>query len=203
MTSPDTPSVVAVVLAAGASRRLGRSKALLAFGPDTALSVLVETLRIAGVASIVVVAGIDEAVAVEGSRCGCAVVRNPRPDAGRTGSVQIGLASLPQSAAMLLAPVDAPLVAPATVRAVLDRGTDSPIVRPRCRLGAGHPTLFAAALRREIEELPVEASLRDLVRRDAGRVLDVATDDLEVTANLDTPEAYTEALARWAARGGR
>src|SRR5512136_849656 len=113
--------VVGVVLAAGASSRMGRPKALLPIGDDTFVTRVCRTLLEAGLDDLVVVAGAErEAVAAELVRAGLTarVVENPRREEGQLSSVLAGLAvaDRPGVDAALVHLVDAPLVRPDTVR---------------------------------------------------------------------------------------
>jgi molybdenum cofactor cytidylyltransferase len=186
----------AVVLAAGASTRMDRHKALLEFDRKTALRLLVGSLRRAGIEDITVVVSGEGRVADEARRCGASIAVNAESARGRTGSLQAALRALSRDRAVLVAPVDCPLVSAATVRAVLAQGRPGAIVRPRVAAGAGHPVLFAPEILPEIERLRPDEPLRAVVHRDPSRVVDVEVDDEEVRANLDTPEDYARALAR-------
>jgi CTP:molybdopterin cytidylyltransferase MocA len=111
----------AIVLAAGASSRMGRPKALLDMGGRPAVERVVAALRDGGAGEIVVVVGrhADEIRAGADLR-GVRVVDNPDWAGWRTSSVQRGLAALPPGTEWtLLALVDMPLVRADTVRALL------------------------------------------------------------------------------------
>ncbi|MFN0205417.1 MAG: NTP transferase domain-containing protein [Planctomycetota bacterium] len=195
--------VYAALLAAGSSRRMGSAKALLKFGERTALERAVASIRAAGIINITIVTGIDEAAASHA--CSLSVqlgniqiVENADPDAGRTRSLQLALASIPADAAVLLFPVDCPNVAPQTIVTMMDQRVRAEIVRPRYNGKCGHPVLFEASLRREILELQPDEPLRAVVHRDPKRLTDVDVTDPEVLTNLDTPQDYQNALARFA-----
>src|SRR5205823_5393989 len=134
-----SPSVIpAVILAAGRSRRMGRSKPLLPLGTgETFVSRIVRSFLEAGVDDVVVVLGHEaDAVASNLMESGVAArfVVNEGYQAGQLSSVLRGLNAIdrPGVAAMLLTLVDVPLVSPSTIRAVVARykSTHAPIVRP-------------------------------------------------------------------------
>lgn len=182
-----------VVLAAGASQRMGQSKAHQDVHGRSALGRVVETAREAELTGSVVVVR-QEAEALARTLQGALVVVNHRPEAGRTGSLQRGLAAIAaEAAAILVHPVDHPLVRPETLVA-LRRAWAAAEPRPAlCEplLGArkGHPILLDASLFKSVLALEPDAPLFVLAReaRNAGRSLDVAVDDPGVVANLDTP----------------
>jgi molybdenum cofactor cytidylyltransferase len=142
--------VVAVILAAGEARRMGRPKALLRLGESTFLARTAATLHRPGVASVVVVLGheADRIVAESGLPAGVELLRNPRPADGMLSSVLAGLAAAEERSAeaILLQPVDHPLVAPATVDAVLQAlGSGAVVAVPSHGGRRGHPAGFARA----------------------------------------------------------
>src|SRR6185436_6314656 len=100
----------AIVLAAGASSRMGQPKALLPVGGRPAVEVVCATLRDGGADEIVVVVGKHAAEIRAGADLrNVRVVDNARWESGRTSSVQAGLAAIsPAAEWTLLALVDMP-----------------------------------------------------------------------------------------------
>jgi CTP:molybdopterin cytidylyltransferase MocA len=137
------------------------------------------------------------------------VVINPRPDAGRTGSLQVGVGAVPRAGGILLHPVDHPLVAAETVRTLLSawrsamgqgRGAAAvELVEPTIDGHRGHPILLGRGLEARICELRADAPLYTLVRdlRARGRARAVAVTDSGILANLDRPEDWE----RWSTAG--
>jgi molybdenum cofactor cytidylyltransferase len=189
--------VVGIVLAAGASSRMGRPKALLPIGSDTFVTRVCRTLLEAGVDDLVVVAG-DEHGAVAGAlaRAGlpARVVENPRRAEGQLSSVLAGLAvaDRPGVEAALVHLVDAPLVRPDTARAVIDAflRTRAPIVRPAIGGRHGHPVLFARGVFDDLRRADPSAGAKAVVRAHAAEVCNVEVDDEGACQDIDTPEAY-------------
>src|SRR5688500_13000200 len=142
--------VPAVVLAAGKSTRMGRTKALLPLGDaDTFLTRIVSAFRAAGVEDVVVVLGHDaEAIASARAdrKVAARIVINSDYERGQFSSLLAGLQVVdrPGVAGMLLTLVAVPLVSPETIRAVVarHRATAAPIVRPVSGTRHGHPVLI-------------------------------------------------------------
>lgn len=186
--------MAAVILAAGAGRRLGGvAKALLPTpAGDTFLAAIVACARAAGAGDIAVVAGepFCDAVAREAERAGCDVVVNPRPERGMASSVACGFAHLlraTSASAALLWPVDCPLVRPDTVARLA--ASTRPIAVPVYRGRGGHPARFRREVWAELVACAeAEAGARSVVRADPGRVDRVAVDDPGVLADVDRPE---------------
>lgn len=169
---------------------MGAPKALLVRDGETALGRIVRVAREAGCDPVVVVVG-HHAVRVRAAAAGAHVIENPRPDAGRTGSLKVGLRAAAGADAVLVWPVDHPAVEVATVRHIVDvaRAGDAAIVVPARDGRRGHPLLLAAEAMAEVAALADDAPLRDVVRRDPKRVRVADVPDAGVLVNLDTPEA--------------
>lgn len=195
---PD-PAVAALVLAAGESSRMGRPKALLDFGGETAIARMLRVLREAGVARIACVLSRRLAGLVHVD--GVTIALNPDPARGQASTIRVGLANLdPALDAFLLCPVDVPLFAAADVRALLDafasRQPGIEIVAPSDGRRRGHPVLFAKALRREFLALADGAPAHSVIRARPERVAHVLRANVELFSDLDTPGDYAAALAR-------
>lgn len=193
-------SVVPLILAAGASTRMGRCKPLLDFDGRSCLEVVMEVSRRAKLAAPVVVLGHEaDAVKARVPLTGMTVVVNADFAKGQTSSVKAGLRSLPPGAtAFLLHPVDFPLIRPddiADLVAAWSRpGSPARILIPSFNLRRGHPVLFAAALKDEILALGDDEPVRAVVNRDPGRIGHVEARDARVLVDMDTPEDYARCL---------
>jgi len=187
-------AVAAIVLAAGYSSRMGAFKPLLPFGERTLIGHVATNLRAAGLRRIHVVSGFQaEALAPELARLGVARVHNPDYDKGMFSSVQQGVASLPAEVeAFLLAPVDMPLIRPATIARVLRAAAsrESTIVYPVFRGERGHPPLVRRALFAEILAADGEGGLRALLARHDGAASEVAVFDWGCLTDMDRRGDY-------------
>ncbi len=190
--------IPAIVLAAGKSTRMGRTKALLPLGVrDTFLSRIVGTLRAAGVEDVVVVLGHDaDAVAamLRERDVAARVVVNDAYESGQFSSLLAGLTVVdrPGVSAMLLTLVDVPLVSPETVRAVIARyrTTSAPLVRPVSGSRHGHPVLIDRSLFDAIRRADPSTGAKPVVRAHASPAGDVPVSDEGAFVDIDTPEEY-------------
>lgn len=201
ITSTGTAVGVAVILAAGAGRRLGGvAKALLPLANGmTLLEAVVTCARAAGVSRCVVVVGPphDDVTTAEAGRLGVAVTRNPAPQRGMSSSVAVGfehlIACCPEATVGLLWPVDHAAVQPATVRLVASACAVDCAVVPTHQGRGGHPAGFGRTLWPALAacvDAPEGARsvLRLLAQETPSRVSRIAVDDAGVLADIDTPE---------------
>jgi molybdenum cofactor cytidylyltransferase len=193
--------IAGIVLAAGRSSRMGASKALLAASDtDTFLSRLVATLRAGGVPDPMVVArDDDEGVRAEARRCGARVIVNPRADeGGQLSSILAGLAAVDHARvrALVVMPVDAPLVTPQTIAELLAAfdATLAPVVRPCHRGRHGHPVLFSRAVFDELRRADPSLGAKAVLRAHAAAILNLEVDDAGVLGDIDTPDSYRAAF---------
>lgn len=186
-------AIAGLILAAGASRRMGVPKANLDYRGETFLNRLI---RILGEVSspVVVVLGPDAGPIRETITRPAEFVVNPEPERGQLTSLQCGLRAIPAAArAVMFTPLDYPAVEPSTVHSLADAWRpDVPLILPRHAGRRGHPVLLGAGLIPEFLALPESATARDVVRRHAAQYVDV--DDAGVVTDVDTPEDYRRLL---------
>lgn len=195
-----------LILAAGASSRMGRPKALLPIGPDTFVSRMAATMTGGGVAQVVVVAtttssrDILAALGVGDAGALAMVVENPTPEHGQLSSLLIGLDALERAdvAGVLVCPVDIPLFTAATVHAILTaaRSTSAPIVRPASHGRHGHPVLFARRVFADLRQADLAQGARSVVQAHVEEIIDVDVDDPGAFIDIDTPEDYLRWIDR-------
>ncbi len=174
-----------LVLAGGASTRMGRPKALLTLDDETFVSRLVGLLRGSGCDRVAVLMG-AHADQIEPRLPPEALgVRHGGWGAGMRSSLRAGVAALPFGH-ILLTHVDRPVVAPDTLCRLLSAAGEHPVV-PYHRGQPGHPVLLPASLRPRLLE-PDDLPLRDLLARMEIIVLEV--NDPGVLLNVNTPADY-------------
>jgi CTP:molybdopterin cytidylyltransferase MocA len=193
----------AVILAAGASSRMGRPKAGLAlFDPaDTFVSRLIRTFTEARIPDIVIVTGSHpEAVRAAAGRTRRPVrfEHNPRWSEGQLTSLWAGLGERPGDVveAALVTLVDAPFVTAATVARVVEtwRARRPLIVRPARDGEHGHPVLFDQALFNELRGADPSRGAKTVVRAHEADIVNVPVDDPGAFVDVDTEPEYRDAL---------
>jgi molybdenum cofactor cytidylyltransferase len=193
--------IAAIILAAGASQRMGYPKALLSYRNQPFISGILGAARAAGFDPVVVVLGYyADKIMQQIDLSDSAIAFNEELDAGPIGSIRAGIriVSGKPVAGVLVWPVDRPHVAVATVTALADafRASHRPIVVPDHRGRRGHPVLFGRAVFDELLGAPNDLGARAVVDKDAARVLRVPVDDPAVLEDCNTPEDYQELLRR-------
>ena len=122
------PNVAAIVLAAGASSRLGRAKQLLVYRGKTLVRRAVEAAGGAGCSPVIVVAGAEPGVAgavegrVDAAGVAVVVVHAAEWAAGMGASIRAGIGAVPGDVdGVLLCLCDQPLVDAGVLRRLVDR----------------------------------------------------------------------------------
>ncbi len=183
--------VTAVVLAAGQSRRMGRSKQLLPWGDTTMLGQTLRNLKESAVHDILVITGADAAqVAAVAQAENVPTLHNDRyATAEMLSSLQTAVDQLPANrSAVLVMLADQPLVTASIIDQLLHvyaRGQGA-IIAPQYRSHRGNPVLIDRSHFAELLALPPNAAPRDLLRRHPVTLVPVLSDAiLQDIDNLD------------------
>jgi molybdenum cofactor cytidylyltransferase len=188
--------ISAVILAAGASTRMGVQKLLLPLGNEPLVRRAVRHVCGAGFDDVLVVLGSEykaTLAALEGLEVRHAV--NLEAASGMGSSFRTAVEHLPDSAAAMFALADQPFVTTNEYRMLLDtyRQHPSPIVSVRYGDVMAPPHLFERELFAELAQLRHGA--RPVLQRHAGRSV-VVTFPPDLLVDIDTPEDYELAKSR-------
>jgi len=191
--------IVALVLAAGLSRRMGQAKLLMPVDGRAIIRHAVESVLVDGVDAVWVVTGPDvEPISAALIGLDVQIAVNPAPEEGQAGSVRAGIAALPASAdAVLIALGDQPALPAAVIPALLAarRASPRPIVAPRYRDGQGNPVLFRREVFPELLRLTGDQGARPIIQKEPARVEWVEL-DLPMPPDVDTPDDYEKIRAK-------
>jgi len=164
---------------------MGQPKALLAFGGETFIA-RVNAAIAPHVNRVVVVTRAELAAPIAERVPTAQVVVNPQPEIGMQSSVCAGLVGLETVSRVLIALVDQPHLRGETVQRLVAAPADR-IVLPRAADGRrGHPVIFPADLLDALRQ-PHPEGLREVVWRNADRVLEIEVDDTAPFSNINTP----------------
>jgi molybdenum cofactor guanylyltransferase len=190
----------AIVLCGGKSTRMGTSKALLPFGPETMLQRVVRLLGEV-VSSIVVVAAVDQPLPTLPREI--IITRDEHEGRGPLEGLRAGLKALPANIdAAYVTSCDVPLLEPAFVREMLDLadGYDVAVMEID---GFAHPlsAVYRRDVLRYVDELLANDRLRPAYLFDAVRTRRIGANqitkdpELRTLRNLNTREEYERALS--------
>jgi molybdenum cofactor cytidylyltransferase len=191
-----SPSFAGVILAAGASSRMGRDKALLPWRDGTFLSATIRALQPA-TELVIVVAGAN-AVSLEpiaDSQAAFLAV-NPNPQQGQFSSLLVGLQDVLNRGrdAAVLTLVDRPPAEVETIEqikaAFLSSDEQIWAAVPEYQSRHGHPIVIGREMIEAFLRAPVHSTARDVEHANQQHILYLPVNDPLVVANVDTPEDF-------------
>lgn len=192
--SPGEPRLAGIVLAAGASRRLGRPKQLVRFEGRTLVERAADLALDVCDGDIVVVVGAsaDEVTSCLGDRP-VRALPNPGWAEGMGRSLAVGIAAVPaHCAAALVLLCDQPLVAAPSLAALIEPWRRDPerLVAAAYRDALGVPAIFPRRLFPELAALGGDRGARAVIAREGDRVLAIALP--EAAFDVDDAAAVAE-----------
>lgn len=186
--------IVAIILAAGISSRMGTQKALLQLGGETFLEKVVKAFITASVSDIKIVTGYERS-SLEPliARLPVQEIVNPKFLDGMYSSVQAGVASVqPDVAGFFIHPVDIPLISPQTIRILMKTPNfDSfHIVSPEFEGKTGHPPLIGRFFRDRILNTYPPTGLAGFLQNYKDAIITIQVKDSGIRMNMNTPGDY-------------
>ena len=200
--------IVGLILAAGASRRMGpeRNKLILRIGDRPLLRRVVDVFRDAEVEPIFAVLGHQADVVEPTLGRGIDVIRHEDWAQGMGSSIARGVSSIEAAHhpdAFLLCVGDLPGLRASAVRSVRDvfvrEGNADSIVVPTFEGSDGHPVLFGRSHAKALAALQGDLGARKILEANASSVIRVPVADDGILRDVDTPEA----LGDWQDGGSR
>lgn len=185
--------LAAVILSAGASRRMGSPKALVTYQGTPFLEHLLSVTHHPAIGVRRVVLGPDaESISSRIKLASDEIVINQDWEKGQLSSIQAAVRSLPAgTTGMLLCPVDHPLVSSALINHLIETFLESkaPVVVPTYEGRRGHPVIFSSAVYGELLDAPADTGARAVVWAHKNEVQEVATMEEGCVLNLNDPAA--------------
>ena len=190
--------VVAIVLAAGMSTRMGRPKQLLPLGGRPAIAWVIDVLLEQLDQVVVVVGHRSEEVAAAIANRRVTIAVNEEYHLGMLSSVQCGLRAA-VDVDYLICLGDQPQLAGSVVEQVLQASTtaDRGMVIPTYEGKRGHPIYLRSKYRQEVLALSLDGGLNRLMQWHPDDVLEVAVAEDGILEDMDTPADYQHQLMKW------
>ncbi|WP_263354266.1 nucleotidyltransferase family protein [Acidicapsa acidisoli] len=190
--------VPAIILAAGASRRLGQPKQLVRVAGETLLARTIRVVCESGTQPVIVVLGAHrESIVSEVDLSGVQVVTNHNWEQGIASSIHEGMRTVEQSsakaAAVLLLVCDQPKLSVEHLRRLIEvyQEADEPaIVASRYAGIAGIPAIFPMNQFEKLLRLRGDAGARYILREPDCAMVTIDFEGGEV--DIDTPEDLVE-----------
>jgi molybdenum cofactor cytidylyltransferase len=196
-----SPSFAGVILAAGASSRMGRDKALLPWRDGTFLSAAIRALQPA-TELVIVVAGANASSLepIADSQAAFLTV-NPNPQQGQFSSLLVGLQEVLNRGrdAAIVTLVDRPPAEVETIEQIKASflSSDEQIwaAVPEYQGRHGHPFVIGREMIEAFLRAPVHSTARDVEHANQAHILYLPVSDPLVVANVDTPEDFEKLRA--------
>jgi molybdenum cofactor cytidylyltransferase len=190
----DKPIIDGIVLAAGASTRMGEPKPLLEIDGQPFIERAIKLLHHAGCRYVIaVVAPDDDWIARLADTSGAAVVINEQKDAEQIDSLRLGIANLPEGYhGVMVLPVDFPRVQPATLDALFADFARHPatVLNPAYQGKPGHPVIFSSDVVTELLHPDLPDGARTVIERHTAEARTIEVDDPGVLIDIDTPADF-------------
>ena len=192
-----------ILLAAGASSRMGQPKQMLPWKGRTLIRHATETALATACRPILVVLGASAMMCQEEIKdLGISTIENPNWNEGMGTSVSAGIDSLlrleSQIPAALFMVVDQPSLTHSHLESLRSEWehTPSAIVATRYRTKGGTPAIFPKAYFDELRLCKGDQGARDIIRRVDSKLLTPETPLFD----LDTPERYSDVTQKIAGK---
>lgn len=196
-----SPSFAGVILAAGASSRMGRDKALLPWRDGTFLSSAIRALQPV-TELVIVVAGANVAsLAPIADSQAAFLAMNPSPQNGQFSSLQVGLQEVLNRGrdAAIVTLVDRPPAEVETIEQIKAAFTSSDehvwALVPEHQGKHGHPIAIGREMIEAFLRVPVHSTARDVEHANQSHIRYLPVNDPLIVANVDTPEDFEKLRA--------
>ena len=194
MPDPSSPRIVAIVLAAGISSRMGKPKLLLPYGDHTIIEETVDQVLEGGYDDTVVVVGSDrdeiqELLIARPVR----IAFNLNYRAGMAGSIKAGVSFIEGGAsAFSIVLGDQPQIKAKTHQLVLAnfRKQKKGICAPSYEGQLGHPVIFSVAYKSRMYALQGDSGARHLVEANRADLAELALKAPEILPSVNTQKDY-------------
>jgi molybdenum cofactor cytidylyltransferase len=187
-----------LILAAGESRRFGKTKQLFLLGEQTILQKTIDNYTGSIANEVLVVLG-HESTKIRNSIKDRPIItiENPNYDQGMSTSIIAGLDSInPSAQGIVLAMADQPFVDTQTINQLIElfKSNNKGIVTPVYHGKRGNPVIFDIKYKIELLKLKGDIGGRDIVKNHPDDVLEVPVNCAGILLDIDTEENYNQII---------
>ncbi|RLB93286.1 MAG: molybdenum cofactor cytidylyltransferase [Deltaproteobacteria bacterium] len=192
--NPPQKKIAGVILAAGSSSRMGKTKQLMPFGKTTLLGQVVEAAKESALHEIIIVLGYKaEQICQTLDPANTKIILNKDYSNGQSTSLIKGLENVSSvcDAAMFLLG-DQPLVTAAIINRLMNafEAANALITIPYCNDQRGNPVIIARPLFHRLKSLSADIGARDLFDEFKESILKVQITDKAILIDVDTMDDY-------------
>lgn len=187
-----------VILAAGASSRMGTDKALLQYGGCSFLAGAIQLLQSACDFVLVVTGHNDDLLRPVIYQNSAYLVHNPQPELGQFSSLRVGLRAVLDRGrdVACVTLVDRPAALESTLSDLKERFLrTSPeatwAIVPQFSGKHGHPVIFGREMMEACLRADASSNAREVEHQHQSRIEYMNVDDPRVIININTPEEYS------------
>lgn len=187
------PQVVAILLAAGSSRRMGSNKLLAKVNGVPMVRIVAQNLLASSVDEVVVVTGHEPQLVAEAlAGLPLRFVHNPDHATGMGSSLKVGALAAHQAEALVVALADMPRVKPSIIDrliAAFNPTEHRSIVVPTCKGVFGNPVLWGAEHFDRLKTISGDKGAKALIGDLKSEATEIEVGDEGILLDADTPEA--------------
>jgi molybdenum cofactor cytidylyltransferase len=190
--------ISAIILAAGTSSRMGRTKQLLKAGNSTLIRIVTENVLASSVDEVLVVTGYrHNEVSAAINDLPVQIIFNPRYEEGQGTSLALGVRTIDVNtniSAFLVFMADQPLISASLINVLIEefQKRSCQVLRPVCDGLPGHPVIFSYSLCAELKNLAGDEGAQQVLKRLEGKVEYLPVKDEAAIFDIDTPENLKE-----------
>ena len=190
--------IIAVVLSAGESSRMGRPKALLPIEGQKFIERIIRVIGQSKVGRTIVVLGHHaDQLRAQIEHLPVEVLINADYHKGQLSSLQAAIRHIKNDDrcdGILVHLVDHPFIDAALVDTLIESFCEAKklIVVPRYKGKRGHPVIFSRELFEELLNAPVDQGAKAVVNAHRQETLEIEWQDEGITLDIDTPELYRQ-----------
>lgn len=184
-----------IILAAGQSKRMARSKIVLPWGERTVIGTIITSFLNAGLKQIIVVTGgYRELVEAEVDNYGVEKIFNPKFENGEMAvSLQTGLSKIASDCnGVFVALGDQPDIHSDDLIGIMKKSDQFPekLIVPSYSMRRGHPWLIPTNYFNEIKALKSPDTMKTFIQKHENDIEYYLVQKSNILADLDTPEDY-------------